>query len=138
MSLGDDDYERLLALRTGLRRFLHWSEEQARAAGLTPAQHQLLLAIRGHAGAKAPTIGELADYLLLRHHSAVGLADRAETAGLIVRVRDGEDHRVVRLRLTAAGTERLASLSAIHLAELDRLGLQSPSWEGAMSPVRSG
>lgn len=124
MSLDDDDYVRLLALRTRLRRFLHWSEEQARAAGLTPAQHQLLLAIRGHDGEKAPTVGELADFLLLRHHSAVGLADRAESAGLIARIRDEDDHRVVHLRLTRKGAERLESLSAMHLVELERLGLQ--------------
>ena len=74
--IDDADYRRLLEFRTGLRRFLHWSEEQARAAGVTPAQHQLLLAIRGHDGA-GPTIGDVADYLLLRHHSAVGLVDRA-------------------------------------------------------------
>ena len=70
---------RLLEFRTGLRRFLHWSEEQARAAGLTAAQHQLLLAVRGHDG--GPTIGEVAEQLLLRHHSAVELVDRAERPG---------------------------------------------------------
>ncbi|MHB1469865.1 MAG: MarR family winged helix-turn-helix transcriptional regulator [Solirubrobacteraceae bacterium] len=140
MSLGleDDDYARLLALRTGLRRFLHWSEERARAAGLTPAQHQLLLAIRGHRGAKAPTVGEIADYLLLRHHSAVGLADRAESAGLLTRVRDENDHRVVRLHLTADGAQRLESLSAIHLTELERLGLQPQLWRNlAAQPAPS-
>src|SRR3984893_6177252 len=88
MRLRDADYEDLLALRTGLRRFLRWSDQQAEAAGLTPAQHQLLLAIRGHADPRGPTVGEVADYLMLRHHSAVGLVDRADTAGLIKRVRD--------------------------------------------------
>lgn len=127
MDLDDEDYARLLELRTRLRRFLHWSEEQARTAGLTPAQHQLLLAIRGHRGAKAPTVGELADCLLLRHHSAVGLVDRAESAGLVSRTRDTDDHRIVRLRLTPEGAERLHSLSATHLAELERLGLHVPT-----------
>src|SRR3954451_23035019 len=81
----DDDYRRLLSLRTGLRRFLRWSERQAQAAGLTPAQHQLLLAVRGHADHCGPTVGDVADHLLLRHHSAVGLIDRAEAAGLETR-----------------------------------------------------
>ena len=81
----DDDYRRLLELRTGLRQFLHWSEQQASAVGITPAQHQLLLAIRGHPGRDAPTIGDVADALLLRHHSAVGLVDRAVAAGLVDR-----------------------------------------------------
>ena len=84
--LTDAEYQRLLSFRTSLRRFLHWSEQQAEAAGLTAAHHQLLLAIRGHAGASGPTIGEVADSLLLKHHSAVGLVDRAEKAGLVERI----------------------------------------------------
>jgi DNA-binding MarR family transcriptional regulator len=133
MRLRDADYEDLLALRTGLRRFLRWSEQQAEEAGLTPAQHQLLLAIRGHSDRRGPTIGEVADYLLLRHHSAVGLIDRADAAGLVERVRDAEDHRLVRLELTAAGTERLEALSAQHLEELQRLARKLPSvWRGLM------
>jgi DNA-binding MarR family transcriptional regulator len=133
MRLRDADYEDLLTLRTGLRRFLRWSEQQAEAAGLTPAQHQLLLAIRGHGDPRGPTVGEVADYLLLRHHSAVGLADRADSAGLVSRVRDPEDHRVVRLQLTPAGVRRLEALSALHFEELERLALKLPSaWRGLM------
>jgi DNA-binding MarR family transcriptional regulator len=120
--LEDADYQRLLAFRTGLRRFLHWSEEQAEAAGLTGPQHQLLLAIRGHSDPRGPTVGEMAGYLLLRHHSAVGLVDRAEKAGLVERLPDEEDHRVVRLGLTGKGAEILRQLTAQHLDELERLG----------------
>ncbi len=127
------DYEDLLALRTGLRRFLRWSEQQAEAVGLTPAQHQLLLAIRGHPDHRGPTVGEVADYLLLRHHSAVGLVDRAVAARLVKRVRELEDHRIVRLQLTAAGSKRLGALSQAHLEELGRLGRTLPSaWRGLM------
>jgi DNA-binding MarR family transcriptional regulator len=133
MRLTDADYEDLLTLRTGLRRFLRWSEQQSEENGLTPAQHQLLLAIRGHSDRRGPTIGEVADYLLLRHHSAVGLIDRADAAGLVERVRDSYDHRVVRLQLTAMGTKRLETLSAQHLEELQRLALKLPSaWRGLM------
>ncbi len=133
MRLTDADYEDLLTLRTGLRRFLRWSEQQAEEAGLTPAQHQLLLAIRGHNDPRGPTIGEVADYLLLRHHSAVGLIDRADAAGLVERVRDPEDHRLVRLQLTAIGTKRLEALSAQHLEELQRLARKLPGvWRGLM------
>jgi DNA-binding MarR family transcriptional regulator len=116
--LSTGDYEQLLRFRTALRRFLRWSEAEATAAGLTPAQHQLLLAIRGHAGRTEPTIGDVADTLLLRHHSAVGLVDRAEAAGLVRRHVDRDDARVVRLTLTAAGSRRLASLTDAHLDEL--------------------
>lgn len=133
MRLTDADYEDLLTLRTGLRRFQRWSEQQAETAGLTAAQHQLLLAIRGHHDRRGPTIGEVADYLLLRHHSAVGLIDRADAAGLVLRVRDPDDHRLVRLQLTARGTKRLEALSALHLEELQRLALKLPSaWRGLM------
>ncbi|MCU1465755.1 MAG: MarR family transcriptional regulator [Actinomycetia bacterium] len=117
----DDDYRRLLELRTGLRQFLHWSEQQATAVGITPAQHQLLLAIRGQVGGPAPTIGDVAESLLLRHHSVVGLVDRAVEAGLVVRQVDPTDHRVVRLGLTALGARRLRQLSGVHLEELRRL-----------------
>jgi DNA-binding MarR family transcriptional regulator len=115
------DYESLLAFRTGLRRFLHWSEQQARDAGLTPAQHQLLLAVKGHPGTQPPTVGDLAEYLLLRHHSTVELIDRAEAGGLVERWRDPDDARVIRVRLTAAAETRLSQLSGTHLAELRRL-----------------
>src|SRR5215203_4001915 len=125
------DYARLLTFRTGLRRFLRWSGQQAEAAGITPAQHQLLLAVRGHPGPGGPTIGEIAGYLLVRHHSAVELIDRAVTAGLVARQADGEDARTVRIALTADGNQRLERLAASHLEELDRLaGRLHTLWAG--------
>ncbi|MGH9091208.1 MAG: MarR family transcriptional regulator, partial [Acidimicrobiales bacterium] len=117
-SLTDQDYRDILVFRDQLRRFLAWSEDQARSAGLTPAQHQLLLAVRGHPGPERPTIGDLADHLRLRHHSAVGLVDRAEAAGLVRRVADRDDRRVVRIALRPAGDAALAHLTALHLTEL--------------------
>jgi DNA-binding MarR family transcriptional regulator len=118
---GDADYHRLLQFRTGLRRFLRWSEEQAEKAGLTAAQHQLLLAVRGHDGDRGPTIGDVAGYLFLQHHSAVGLVDRAVRAGLVERGEDPEDRRVVRLLVTPRGMEILQQLSSLHLKEIERL-----------------
>jgi DNA-binding MarR family transcriptional regulator len=117
----DADYRTLLQLRTGLRRFLRWSERQAADAGLTPAQHQLLLAIRGHPDPQGPTISDVAAYLLLRHHSAVGLVDRAESSGLVVRRQDPANHSVVRLGLTPKGLQQLEALSELHLEELSHL-----------------
>lgn len=119
--LSDADYRRLLQLRTQLRGFLRWSEAQARSAGLPPTQHQLLLAIRGHDDPRGPTIGEIADYLYLRHHSSVELADRAAQAGLVERKPDPRDGRVVRLALTPAGAAALAKLTELHVEELSRL-----------------
>ncbi|WP_446666040.1 MarR family winged helix-turn-helix transcriptional regulator [Flexivirga sp. B27] len=117
----DADYTRLLRLRTRLRQFEHWSAEQASAMGLTASQHQLMLAIRGHSDYDGPTIGEVADYLLVRHNTAVELANRTQELGLIDRQRDGTDHRVVRLALTEEGRKRLNALSADHIEELARL-----------------
>jgi len=136
VSLPDAAYARLLALRTGLRHFERWSEQQAKAAGLSPPQHQLLLAIRGHGDPRGPTIGEVADHLLLQHHGTVGLVDRADVAGLVTRTRDSEDHRVVRLQLTGTGAKRLEALSTLHLEELERLALELPgAWQG-LAPVQ--
>lgn len=115
------DYTRLLRMRTRLRQFEHWSAEQAAAMGLTASQHQLLLAIRGHADSAGPTIGDVAGYLLVRHNTAVELVNRTQELGLIDRHRDGSDHRVVRLTLTDEGRNRLNALSADHLEELARL-----------------
>lgn len=122
--LRDADYWRLLELRTGLRRFERWSRQQALEAGLTPAHHQLLLAIRGHPGPRGPTITDVADYLQVQHHSVVGLIDRAVEAGLCRRSTDSDDARVIRLSLTRIGRQRLRSLARAHDEELARLGPQ--------------
>jgi DNA-binding MarR family transcriptional regulator len=119
--LTNADFERLAELRYGLRRFLHWSSEQAKRAGVTPTQHQLLLAIRASRDPRGPTVGEIADLLLIRHHSAVGLIDRAQEAGLIERERDPDTQSVVHLRLTDHGASILGTLSAVHMRELAQL-----------------
>ena len=117
------DFERLLEFRVTLRRFQRWSEDQAQAAGLTHVQHQLLVAIKGHPGSRPPTVGELAGYLLLRPHSTVELVDRAEVAGLVERVPDIDDRRVVRVRLTRAGDRTLQQLTPAHLDRLHELAV---------------
>ncbi|MDQ1697797.1 MAG: hypothetical protein QOJ03_3150 [Frankiaceae bacterium] len=119
--LQDADFQALLAFRTALRKFNHWSEEQAKAVGLTHAQHQLLLAVKGHLGPKAPTIGDVADYLLLRHHSAVELVNRVQAGGYLERQRDLIDGRVVRLLLTQRGEDCIDQLTQLHIAELSQL-----------------
>ena len=119
--MDDRGYENLLASRVALQRFLRWSQEQAAVAGLTTAQHQLLLVLRIHPDPPSPTIGELASHLLIRHHSAVQLADRVEVLGLVRRHRDHDGRRLVRLQLTPAGARRRAALGAAHLEELRRL-----------------
>jgi DNA-binding MarR family transcriptional regulator len=118
--VSDAEYQALAQFRRALRAFLHFSEEAARQAGLTPAQHQLLLAIRGNQAAAPPTIGDIAEWMKLRHHSMVELVDRAEAAGLVRRVDDPDDHRRQRVALTPTGAERLAALSALHREELRR------------------
>jgi DNA-binding MarR family transcriptional regulator len=119
--LTHEDFEHLLAFRTSLRKFQRWSEDQANAAGLTHVQHQLLVAIKGHPGDQPPTVGDLSGYLLQRHHSTVELVDRAVAAGLVRRVSDANDGRVVRVKLTPLGERRLAALTPAHLEELHLL-----------------
>ena len=98
---------------------------------MTPAQHQLLLVVRGHRPEDGPTIGEAADHLLLKHHSAVELVDRAVRAGLLRRSVDRDDHRTVRLALTAHGARTVSSLSASHIEELRRMdGRLGVLWRG--------
>ena len=130
--LTDEDYQRLLEFRTGLRRFLAWSRSQASGAGLAPSQHQLLLAIRGHHDQDSgPTIGDVAGYLLLKPHSAAELVGRAHKAGLVQRLSDPEDARVVRLRLTKLAEKKLESITAATLEELERMGPQLRRvWKG--------
>jgi DNA-binding MarR family transcriptional regulator len=104
-----------------LRRFQHWSEDQAAAVGLTHVQHQLLVAIKGHPGDTPPSIAELAGYLLLRHHSTVELVNRAEAAGFVRRGPDPDDARVVRVDLTRKGDRLVTELTEAHLDELRKL-----------------
>lgn len=132
------DYSALLEFRTALRRFNHWSEQQAKQVGLTHAQHQLLLAVKGHRGSQEPTIGDVAEYLLLRHHSAVELVNRAQAGELIERHRDVSDGRIVRLRLTPKGEECIERLTALHIAELGQLGPLLQDVIDGKSPLAHG
>jgi DNA-binding MarR family transcriptional regulator len=119
--LTDADYRRLLAFRVELRRFLRHSETVATEIGLTPALHQLLLAIRGSSEPGGSNIATIAEVLSVRHHTAVELAQRAEQLGLITRTRDGHDHRQLHLQLTDAGAASLETLSRRHLPAIAQL-----------------
>jgi len=121
MAISHAEFEKLLQFRVALRQFQRWSENQARAAGLTHVQHQLLVAVKGHSGPLPPTVGDLADYMLLRPHSTVELIDRAAAAGLVQRESDAEDGRVVRIRLTSTGEGILQALTEAHLERLHGL-----------------
>jgi len=116
------DYEALAELRYQIRRFLSFSEQAARAAGLEPRQHQLLLGLKGLPAKARPTIGELAERLQIQHHSAVELVNRLSAAGYIRRARAGEDRREVLLSLTTRGEKVLRKLSLHHRAELRSAG----------------
>jgi DNA-binding MarR family transcriptional regulator len=113
------DYRRLARFRYALRRYLHFSEAQARAAGISPNQYQLMLFVRGFSG--PPTIVDLAERLQIEHQSAVGLLDRSSRAGLVRRQPDPEDGRRVRVALTRQGAAILARLVSAHAPEFRRL-----------------
>lgn len=115
-------YEQIAAFRFALRQFLRFSEEAAHGAGVTPQQHQALLAIKGFPSRDQVTVGELAERLQIQHHSAVGLVDRLVTERLIQRKQSQEDRRQVHLSLTARGEEVLGKLTEVHREELRRIG----------------
>lgn len=120
--LGKADFERLAAFRYALRRFARFSEAAVRTLGLEPQQHQALLAVEGFPGRDWVSLGELAERLQIKPHSAVGLVDRLEKLGLMRREPSPEDRRRVHVRLTPRGREALERLSAVHREELRRIG----------------
>lgn len=128
------DYETLASFRRGVRRYLAFAEEGARSVGLTSQQHQALLAIKAQTLIAPMTIGDLAQDLMIKHHSAVGLVSRLESAGFIERSADPEDRRKVRLALTQAGEGVLAALSENNLRELR---LIAPAFAGLFETLDS-
>jgi len=120
--LNKAQYETLAAFRYALRKFTHFSEAAAAAAGVTPQQHQALLAIKGFPGRDQVTVGELAERLQRRHHSVVGLIDRLVLEKLVARKPSDEDRRKVLIQLTRRGENTLEQLSALHHEQLQRIG----------------
>jgi DNA-binding MarR family transcriptional regulator len=118
--LEPEDYRLLADFRHLLRQFLAFSEERALEIGLSPQQHQALLAIKGYANG-IPTIGDLAQRLVIQHNSAVGLVDRLAEAGYAVRRIDPADRRRITLGLTKSGETVLEKLTAAHRDELRRM-----------------
>lgn len=117
-----NEYVALAEFRHGLRKFLRFSEGAAREHGITPQQHQLLLAIKGFPGRDWATVNELADRLQLQQHSVVGIIDRSEQAGFAVRRPHAADLRVTEVHLTAEGERVLETLTMAHRDELRRTG----------------
>lgn len=112
------DYESIAAFRYAIRRFLRFSEQAARREGVTPQQHQLLLAVKGFPGRDYASVSELAERLQMRQHSMVGLIDRTEAQGLVRRSQGVTDRRQVFVSLTPEGEAKLARLSVQHRREL--------------------
>lgn len=127
------EYRSLAELRYRIRRFLHFSEEAARAAGLEPQQHQLLLAIKGLPAGERPTISALAARLVLAHNSTQELIRRAEHRDLVTTRQGDDDRRQVIVELTAAGEDALRELSIAHLAELRSEATILADWLGRLA-----
>jgi DNA-binding MarR family transcriptional regulator len=116
------NFKAMAELRYQIRRFLRFSENAARHAGIEPQQHQLLLAVRGLPAALKPTIGVLAERMQLQHHSTVELVDRLVERGFLCRLRATDDRRQVLVKLTDAGEKFLQKLALHHLQELQSVG----------------
>lgn len=129
----------LAQFRYALRKFLRFSELAARQCGVTPQQHQLMLGIQGFTGRGAATISELAEFLQERHHSVVGLVERAVQSGLVARTQDTADRRVVNVSLTRNGRKVLLKLTRLHYEEARRLrGLwQSCERQSVPAPAKA-
>ena len=134
--LKKSEYEALAAFRYELRKFIHFSEAAAQNAGITPQQHQALLAIKGFPGREEITIGELAERLQLRHHSVVGLIDRLVLEGLVSRVQSETDRRQVLIHLSNQGEKMLEKLSNIHRTQLKQLGPELNSLIERLNNIR--
>ena len=134
-ALAATDYQALAELRYQIRRFLHFSEQAARVAGLEPRQHQLLLTLKGLPKTVRPRIGELAERLQIQHHSTVELVNRLAAGGYVRRQRGGEDRREVMLALTPKGERVLRELTLHHKLELRT---QGPILLAAMRNVIQG
>lgn len=120
--LSNTQYETLASFRYALRQFIHFSDEAAQTAGITPQQHQALLAIKGFPGRDKVTVGELAERLQLRHHSTVGLINRLVAEKLVIREASAEDRRRVLIQLTPNGEKILEKLTSVHRIQLNRIG----------------
>lgn len=118
MALEAGDFRALAEFRYEIRRFMAFSEEAARAAGVEARQYQLMLQVAGLPPDVRPTIGSLATRLHIQKHSAVELVDRTEALGLVVRSRSPEDRREVLVSLTPAGHAMLDRLARAHREEL--------------------
>ncbi len=123
-SLSKSEYEALSDFRYALRNFLKFSKDTAESVGLTPRQHQALLAIKGFTGRERITNGELAERLHIKHHSAVGLINRMEAQNLIVREQSDTDKREIFITLTSHGADLLEQLTAVHREELQFIAPQ--------------
>ena len=128
----NSNYRSIAAFRFEIRRYLAFSERAARAAGIEPKQHQLLLAVRGLPASMQPAIGVVAERLCLQYQAAVALIDKLEAHGLLRRERSTEDRRLVLLVLTEAGLEMLRRLSALHRDQLRQVG---PAMVAALSTI---
>lgn len=133
--ISNADYRSLAGFRYEIRKFLAFSEQAAREAGIEPQQHQLLLAVRGLPEGTRPTIRAVAERLCVQHHTTVALVDKLENRGLIERERSSVDRREVLLRLTAEGEDMLRSLSALHRQQLRTVG---PEMLAALQTIVSG
>jgi DNA-binding MarR family transcriptional regulator len=131
-----EHYETLAEFRYALRKFLRFSENAARSAGLTPQQHQAMLAIKGFPGRDRVNIGELADRLQIKHHSAVGLVDRLVTERFVRREPDEKDRRHVNLTLTSRGEVALEKISTMNREQLRRMAPELTRFLATLNAAR--
>jgi DNA-binding MarR family transcriptional regulator len=128
------DYADLASFRHALRGFLRFSEAVAAHEGLTSQHYQAMLILRGWPDGQPVSINDLAQQLLIKHNSAVGLVDRLAHEGFVVRSASTVDRRKVELRLSPRGRQVLGRLAAMHRDELRRIGPVMKRFFAALTP----
>ena len=86
-------------------------EELVKSRGISATQYNVLRILRG-SDVEGLCRNALRDRMLTRMPDMTRLLDRMEEAGLVVRVREGEDRRMVMTRITAKGRGLLDDLDA--------------------------
>lgn len=136
--LSQEQYAAIAAFRYELRRFLAFSEAEAASVGVPPQQHQALLVIAGHCGPGHPTVGALAEQLLIAPHTAAELASRMVDTGLLAKTVSTQDRRRVELTITTKADRLLRRLTAAHLRELETLEPALTRALGRLNRARPG
>jgi DNA-binding MarR family transcriptional regulator len=94
---------------TAARIMEPWARYLKTTAQLTPSQYNVLRILRGAYSSRL-ACSEIADRMVARDPDVTRLVDRLADRGLVDRIRDQKDRRVVHVGITPAGLSVLKAL----------------------------